>query len=278
MGFVVMDLNEKLGSLLYKLASLDNLAVAFSGGVDSSFLLKTAHGILGHRLLAVIISSPTFPGRELREAIDFVNDLKINYQVIEVDNLAIEGFADNPNNRCYLCKRDLFTHVCGVAEEKNINWVADGSNYDDVSDYRPGMAALRELDVISPLLDAQLSKEDIRELSKRMQLKTWDKPSAACLASRFAYGQKISREKLQRVEVAEDYLQELGFKQVRVRIHDEIARIEVAPDERLKFVNEQVMDGVNNRFKELGFAYTSLDLAGYRTGSMNETIGLEPGE
>jgi len=278
MGFVVMDLNEKLGSLLYKLASLDNLAVAFSGGVDSSFLLKTAHGILGHRLLAVIISSPTFPGRELRGAIDFVNDLKINYQVIEVDNLAIEGFADNPNNRCYLCKRDLFTHVCGVAEEKNINWVADGSNYDDVSDYRPGMAALRELDVISPLLDAQLSKEDIRELSKRMQLKTWDKPSAACLASRFAYGQKISREKLQRVEVAEDYLQELGFKQVRVRIHDEIARIEVAPDERLKFVNEQVMDGVNNRFKELGFAYTSLDLAGYRTGSMNETIGLEPGE
>lgn len=270
-----MDLNEKLALLMYNLGTLDNLAVAFSGGVDSSFLLKTAHDILGHQVLAVIISSPTFPGRELQRAIDFVNDLKINYQVIEADNLAIEGFADNHSNRCYLCKNDLFSHVRRVAEEMNINWVADGSNYDDASDYRPGMTALRELDVISPLLDAQLNKKDIRELSKRMQLTTWDKPSAACLASRFPYGQRISLEKLKMVELAEDYLLDLGFRQVRVRIHDKLARIEVAPEERMKFINDKTMDLINNEFKGLGFAYTSLDLAGYRTGSMNETVNAD---
>ncbi len=266
-----MDLDEKLGLLICNLGSLDSLAVAFSGGVDSSFLLKIAHDLLGKKLLAVIISSRTFPRRELQEAVDFVHALKINYQVIEADNLEIEGFTDNPNNRCYLCKRDLFTLVWKVAEENNISSVADGSNADDVRDYRPGMAALRELGVISPLLEVALSKADIRQLSKRMQLKTWDKPAAACLASRFAYGEKISREKLKMVELAEDYLLDLGFKQVRVRIHDELARIEVAPEERMTLFNEEKLDQINHKFKEIGFTYTSLDLAGYRTGSMNET-------
>lgn len=270
-----MDLNEKLGLLIYNLGPLDSLVVAFSGGVDSSFLLKVAHDLLGDKLLAIIIDSPTFPRRELQEAVEFVNLLQINYQVIKAENLDIEGFADNPSDRCYLCKRDLFGHVWRIAEEKNINWVADGSNYDDASDFRPGMAALRELGVISPLLEAQLSKADIRALSQRMQLKTWDKPSAACLASRFAYGHRISLEKLKMVELAEDYLLALGFKQVRVRIHDEVARIEVNPDERNSFFNEKMLDMINDKFKALGFAYTSLDLAGYQTGSMNKTINAD---
>lgn len=267
-----MDLNEKLDQLIGDLGSLDSLAVAFSGGVDSSFLLKIAHDLLGDRLLAIIIDSSTFPRRELQEAVAFVQALKINYQVIAAENLDIEGFANNSGNRCYLCKRDLLAHVWCVAKEKNINWVADGSNYDDASDYRPGMMALQELDVISPLLEAKLSKADIRQLSQRMQLKTWDKPAAACLASRFAYGQKISRDKLKMVEMAEDYLLELGFKQVRVRIHDQLARIEVAPEERINLFNEKKLDLINHKFKEIGFAYTTLDLAGYRMGSMNETI------
>ena len=267
-----MDLNEKLGQLICDLGSLDSLAVAFSGGVDSSFLLKIAHDLLGNKLLAVIIDSSTFPRRELQEAVDFVQALKINYQVIMAENFDIEGFADNPTNRCYLCKRDLFANVWKVAQEKNINWVADGSNYDDASDYRPGMAALRELRVISPLMEAELSKADIRQLSKGMQLKTWDKPAAACLASRFAYGQRISAEQLKMVELAEDYLLDLGFKQVRVRIHNQLARIEVAPEERRIFFNEPTLDQINIKFKELGFTYTSLDLAGYRTGSMNDKI------
>ncbi len=270
-----MDIDEKLVLLKGHLRSLDNLAVAFSGGVDSTFLLKIAHEVLGAKVLAVIIKSSTFPRRELQDAIDFVTEMSINYQVIEAENLDIEGFADNPVNRCYLCKHDLLSHVGIIAQEQHIKWVADGSNADDTADYRPGMAAIRELGVISPLLEARLTKADIRQLSERMQLKTWAKPAAACLASRFSYGEKISREKLKMVELAEEYLQDLGFRQVRVRIHDELARIEVAPDERSKFYNEKIMDEIYDRFKELGFGYTSLDLSGYRTGSMNEMMERE---
>ena len=272
-----MDLNEKLGQLIFGLGSLDSLAVAFSGGVDSSLLLKIAHDVMGNAVLAVIVDTPTFPRRELHEAVSFVETLKINYKVCEANNLNIEGFTDNPSNRCYLCKHDLFTHVWRIAKERNINWIADGSNYDDIGDYRPGMKALRELEVISPLLEAELTKADIRQLAQRMQIKSWDKPAAACLASRFAYGQKISLEKLKMVELGEECLFGLGFKQVRVRIHDELARIEVAPEERVNFINEKNLDLINNKFKELGFAYTSLDLAGYRTGSMNETMITDKG-
>lgn len=270
-----MDLNEKLGLLIYKLGTLDNLAVAFSGGVDSSFLVKIAHEMLGDNLLAVIIDSPTLPRREMQEALAFLQQMKINYQVLAANNLDIEGFTDNPGNRCYLCKRELFIQVRRVARENNIYWVADGSNYDDNSDYRPGMLALQELGIISPLMEAGLNKSDIRQLSQRMQLKTWDKPSAACLASRFAYGQKISLEKLRQVELAEGLLFDLGFKQVRVRVHGELARIEVAPQERIKFFNESLMDQVGNRLKEIGFTYTSLDLSGYKMGSMNEMINTD---
>lgn len=267
-----MQIDQKVSLLKRNLASRQNLAVAFSGGVDSTFLLKTAHEVLGDKVLAVIISSATFPRRELQAALDFVKDTQIKYQVLELDNLAIEGFADNPVNRCYLCKRFLYENICRLAAENHIKWVAEGSNQDDVGDYRPGMAAVQELGVISPLLDAELSKAEIRQLSRRLQLATWDKPAAACLASRFAYGQNISKEKLERVELAEDYLMDLGFKQLRVRVHDELARIELAPEERDGLFHESILDMIDKRFKELGFVYTSLDLAGYRTGSMNEQL------
>jgi len=273
-----MDVNEKMDLLKSNLTSLESLVVAFSGGVDSTFLLKVAHDVMGEKLLGVIIRSSTFPRRELQEALNFVQEIGVNYQVIEAENLDIAGFADNPINRCYLCKRDLFTNVWSAALENNIKWVADGSNYDDTADYRPGMTALRELGVISPLLEAELSKADIRNLSRQMQLKTWDKPAAACLSSRFAYGQRISPEKLRMVELAEEYLTDLGFKQLRVRIHDDLARIEVAPEERNKFYDETTMNMIHTRFKTLGFAYTCLDLVGYRTGSMNEIIKLEDTE
>jgi uncharacterized protein len=272
MRFGIMDVNEKLAKLESYLESLDSLAVAFSGGVDSSFLLKIAHTLLGDKVLAVIINSSTFPQRELEDALELVNDLEVNYRIIEAENINIEGFADNPRNRCYLCKRDLFSHVWPVARDNNIKWVADGSNFDDINDYRPGMMAIKELGVISPLLEAGLRKADIRALSKRMQLKSWDKPAAACLASRFSYGQRISLEKLKMVEAGEDFLLELGFKQVRVRVHENLARIEVDPAERHKFYNDKIMDQISDKFKELGFPYSSLDLAGYRTGSMNENI------
>lgn len=265
-------MNEKLGELIFNLGVLDSLAVAYSGGVDSSFLLKIAHELKGSRLLAVIVNSATMPRRELQEAIDYVNALKINYHVIETDHLAIEGFAENPENRCYLCKQDLFAKIWSVARENGISWVADGTNCDDANDFRPGMAVLDEFGVISPLKQAGLGKEEIRHLSQRMQLKTWDKPSEACLASRFAYGQRISLEKLKSVELAEDYLLELGFRQVRVRVHDDLARIEVNPEERSNFFNEKILDQIKERFNELGFRYSSLDLGGYRNGSMNEPI------
>lgn len=262
-------MNEKLGSLIFNLGSLGSLAVAFSGGVDSGLLLKVAQGILGRNVLAVIVESPTLPRRELGDALDFVKENKAEYRVIEADNLQIEGFTDNPADRCYLCKKDLFTRIKAVAQDYGIEWVADGSNVDDLKDDRPGMRALSELGIISPLLEADLTKDDIRQLAQRMQMKTWDKPAAACLASRFAHGQKIELEKLSMVELGEDYLLELGFRQVRVRFHDGSARIEVAPKERNKFFNEQTLDNVYAKLKEIGFSHVCLDLGGYRTGGAN---------
>ncbi|HPT69854.1 MAG TPA: ATP-dependent sacrificial sulfur transferase LarE [Syntrophomonas sp.] len=264
------DLNEKLGQLIYNLGSMSSLAVAFSGGVDSSLLLKVAQGVLNRNVLAVIVDSPTLPRRELHDAVNFVKEMKVRYHVIETDNLLIEGFTDNPVNRCYLCKQDLFSRIKKITVDNNFEWVADGSNFDDLGDDRPGMKALKELGVISPLLEADLTKDDIRQLAQRMQIKTWDKPAAACLASRFAYGQKISLEKLRKVEEAEAYLSDLGFKQIRVRSYDNDARIEVFPEERVKFGDQQLMDAINDKLRELGFAHVSLDLGGYRSGGAED--------
>jgi pyridinium-3,5-biscarboxylic acid mononucleotide sulfurtransferase len=268
-----MPLNQKLNDLQNIIRAMDSVAIAFSGGVDSTFLLKVTHDLLGERGVAVTASSSTYPEREFKAAVDFVNGAGIKHLVIAAEELDIEGFADNPLNRCYLCKRKLFTQIVEIARQSNIKFVADGSNVDDIQDYRPGMAALNELGIVSPLREANLTKDDIRALSKRMDLPTWNKPAFACLASRIPYGQKITRQKLAMIEKAEQYLQDLGFQQIRVRHHGDIARIEVSPQERTRFADEKLMDQVNEQFRQLGFAYTALDLKGYRTGSLNEQIG-----
>lgn len=267
-----METEKKLDNLKEHLKQLQSVAVAYSGGVDSTFLLAVAHDVLRDNAIAVTARSSTYPEREFREAAEFVQKMGIQHVVITSEELDIAGFADNPTNRCYYCKRELLAKVMSVARENNIRHVAEGSNVDDLGDFRPGMQAVCELGVVSPLREAGLRKEEIRILSKRMSLPTWDKPAFACLASRFPYGQKITGDKLDIVDQAEQYLLDLGFRQVRVRHHGDIARIEVSQPERAKFFNTELMDKVSEKFRQLGFMYTALDLQGYRTGSMNEVI------
>jgi pyridinium-3,5-biscarboxylic acid mononucleotide sulfurtransferase len=263
---------EKLELLKKNIKGLGSLAVAFSGGVDSTFLLKVSYDVLKENVIAVTARSSTYPEREYKEAVDFAEKLGIKHIIIVSEELDIDGFAENPTNRCYFCKNELFTKIREVAIQENIKYVADGSNIDDLGDYRPGMAAAKEQAVMSPLKEAGFTKDDIRIISKEMDLPTWDKPAFACLSSRFPYGQKITREKLEMVDKAEQYLLDLGFKQVRVRHHGDVARIEVSLYERRKFFDEELMDRIYNKFKEIGFKYTAVDLKGYRTGSMNEAI------
>jgi len=267
-----MEIESKLKNLKQHLKQLPRVAVAFSGGVDSTFLLKIAHDVLGNDVIAVTARSTTYPEREFREAAKFVREMGISHQVVSFNELDIPGFADNSPERCYFCKREFLAKVVAAAQEHNIRHVVEGSNVDDLGDYRPGMQAVRELGVASPLQEAGLGKEEIRILSKEVNLPTWNKPAFACLASRFPYGQRITREKLQVVDQAEQFLMDLGLRQVRVRHHGEIARIEVSPEERSFFFDTDLMNKIYEKFKQLGFMYTALDLKGYRTGSMNETV------
>ena len=265
-------LHDKHRKLKEYLSELGSVAVAFSSGVDSTFLLRTAHEVLGDNVIAVTARSCSFPGRELKEAEEFCISEGIRHIIIESEELAIEGFKQNPRNRCYLCKKELFSKMIQAAKEEGIKFVAEGSNLDDNGDYRPGLKAIAELGIKSPLREAGLTKDDIRALSKEMGLKTWDKPSFACLASRFVYGETITEEKLAMVDKAEQLLLDLGFRQVRVRIHGDIARIEILPAEFSKLMEDAVRDKVNSTLKNLGFSYVAMDLEGYRSGSMNEAF------
>lgn len=267
-----MELQEKFELLKKNLAALDSLCIAFSGGVDSTFLLKAAHDVLGDKVLAVTARSFSYPEREFKEAVEFTKEQGILHEVILSEELDVEGFSDNPANRCYLCKNELFEKIDKIAKERGISYIAEGSNIDDLGDYRPGLVAVSEHKVLSPLRDASLTKEDIRSLSRELGLPTWNKPAFACLSSRFPYGQKITKEKLEMVDKAEQFLLDHGFRQVRVRHHGDIARIEIGQPEMEKFLNLELMKEVNAYFKALGFSYTALDLKGYRTGSMNETL------
>ncbi len=271
----MVDLEQKFELLKSNIKKLGKLAVAFSGGVDSSFLLKVAHDLLGKNVIAVTSNSSTYPVRELYEASAFAQMLGVTHLIIDLEELDIEGFSENPLNRCYLCKSQLFTKIKQIAKEKGIEHVAEGSNLDDLNDYRPGMRAVEELGIISPLKDACLTKEEIRLMSKKLGLNTWNKPACACLSSRFPYGEKITREKLAMVEKAEDYLLSLGFKQIRVRHHGSVARIEVEPSEFNKFLHGEVRERVYEAFKQIGFLYITLDLRGYRSGSMNDVMPLK---
>ncbi len=263
------ELAEKYTALRDNLRSLDRVAIAFSGGVDSTLLLKVASETLGGNVLAITANAQMIPARELAEATAFCKENGIEHVILDIDALDIEGFAENPPERCYLCKTALFTTILEKAAEMGFSFVAEGTNVSDLGDYRPGLAALKELTVRSPLLDAGLTKADVRNLSRALGLPTWDKPSYACLASRIPCNSPITAENLAAVEAAEDALIEAGFAQVRCRAHGNLARIEVAPDEREDLMHALCASDLANRIHDAGFAFVTVDADGYRTGSMN---------
>jgi uncharacterized protein len=266
-----MNLDEKYQCLLDCISSLGSAAVAFSGGVDSSFLCHAAAAALGEKAIAVTIVSPMLPQSEIDCARDIARRVGIEHVLVEEPEIE-EEVAANPKERCYFCKKIEFGNIQKAAAERGIAAVLDGSNLDDEGDYRPGLRALKELKIVSPLREAGLTKNEIRELSRRFNLPTWDKPAFACLASRIPYGERIDREKLARVEKAEDSLRAKGFRQFRVRSHGDLARIEVAGDERRRFFSEELLDEVSREFKALGFLYVAFELEGYAMGSLNRVI------
>lgn len=266
---------EKYEKLKEYIASFGSVAIAFSSGVDSTFLLYAAKEALEDKVIAITASSCSFPERELNEAKEYCEKMGIRHYVIESEELKIDGFSQNPKNRCYLCKRELFEKIGKVAKEQGINEIAEGSNIDDNGDYRPGLQAVAELGVKSPLRHIGFTKKEIRALSEYFNIPTWNKQSFACLSSRFPYGDIISEKKLKMVDNAEQLLLDMGFHQLRVRIHGDIARIELIPEEFPKFMEEATRLTVYEKFKEYGFSYVALDVLGYRTGSMNETLDIK---
>lgn len=260
----------KLRQLQDTLKSMKSCTIAYSGGVDSTFLIKVAYDVLGDNALAVTATSLTYPQRELRDAKHIAKKIGIPHVIIRSEELDINEFSDNPPDRCYYCKKELFQKIQQIAKEHHFNKVLDGSNADDVFDYRPGTEARNELGVISPLRDVGLTKQEIRDLSRSMRLDSSEKSAFACLASRFPYGVEITKERLQQVEQAEEFLFSLGIHQCRVRYHNEVARIEVGKDDVQTIITHA--NEIVKRFKKLGFTYVTLDIEGYRTGSLNEVL------
>ena len=266
------QLFSKLQSLEKTLIDMHSVLVAYSGGTDSTFLLKVAVNMLGDKAIGVTASSATYTPKELEEAAANAVIIGAHHIIVQTNELDNPNFASNPPDRCYYCKKELFTKLFALAEEYGLNYVIDGSNCDDEQDFRPGTGAAEEFRVKSPLRDAGFTKRDIRTLSKEMNLPTWDKPPLPCLATRFPYGSQITREKITRVACAEDFLANLGIRQLRVRDHDSIARIEVPRLNMPMFVDADICQKIIEKFKTLGYIYVTLDIQGYRMGSMNEPL------
>ena len=267
-----MNRYRKLEILKEILRETESALIAYSGGVDSTFLLKIARDTLGSDVLAVTADSPTYPSQEIQEAKALARKLSVRHLTIETEEFADSNFVSNPPDRCYYCKKELFSKLRKIARENHLNHILDGSNLDDEKDFRPGMRAAREFGVRSPLREAGFTKEDIRQLSKELDLATWNKPALACLASRFPYGKPLTKQDLGRVGKAEKLLRDMGIGQIRVRHHGHIARIEVPRGEINRFLSDSFRKKLVDKLKELGYTYVTLDLEGYRTGSMNEVL------
>jgi uncharacterized protein len=263
---------SKLHALKEILAPLGSALVAYSGGVDSTFLLKVCSDVLNDKVIAVTAHSDVSPPRELEEAKAYARSLGVKHVVVTTDELGDSAFVANPSNRCYHCKSKLFKNLSEIAGSHGIKRVLDGSNADDMSDYRPGTLAAKEFGVLSPLKEAALTKDDIRVLSREMNLPTWDKPASPCLASRIPYGHVITVNKLTRIANAEEFLRSYGIRELRVRDHGDIARIEVPKDRLCLFLDQAIVGDIISKFKSLGYKYVTLDLQGFRTGSMNEVL------
>jgi uncharacterized protein len=269
------DVQVKYEKLREILKEMGRVVIAFSGGVDSSLLLRTAHDVLGENVLAVIAGSEVYPEREVEEALDLAAKMNVRFRHITTHELDNPDFYDNPPRRCYFCKSELFSLIKEIGKEAGFDCVLDGANADDVMDFRPGSQAAAELGVRSPLKEAGLTKNEIREISRILNLPTWNKPSMACLASRFPYHRRIDRRSLKQVGQAEDFLRNKGFTQLRVRFHGDTARIELAQEEISRLFDVVLRKEIVEAFKSFGFSYVSLDLEGYRTGSMNEILADE---
>lgn len=273
---VAGDLHRKSAALDARLAALGSVLVAYSGGVDSAFLAITAARVLGARALSVTADSPSYPQHHREMALQTARRFALRHEFIQTSEVEHPEYRANPANRCYYCKHELYTHLVTIARDRGIAAVADGSNADDRGDYRPGRQAAREFGVVSPLDDVALTKDDIRQLAREAGLPTWDEPASACLSSRIPYHSEVTEEKLRMIEAAEAVLRELGFRIVRVRHHDAVARLELGLDELPRALEPELSGVIDRRLRALGYAHVTIDPRGYRLGSLNEALRLRP--